>query len=1077
MTNTGTVWAFDLGKGSIGEAVRHGDKFLHKASLLIPAEFAETKNAAGRRRMWRTRQAHKAREHWLDEVMRKAGIEVLHGRNYDKSGKWKAGEPADERLEREFSEPGDSTCYTSCLLRIKLLRGEKLEPWQIYKALHSAIQRRGYDPNIPWKTRSQRKAKAGNAEDDEAGTQARMEQFEKDLEAMSPGKLAFQFPCYFDAWKMGLWNPADPTKLKDRIDCRAESTRNQIVPRRLVEKEIAALVDSAATHYPKLKGQAKYLLFGPTETAYASFNAKLRKKHDLKEGGANDWQGVLGQKIPRFDNRIIGKCVLIPRMNVCKIRTDDKGDIHPQSKTAAEVSFLMKLKNMRLQRGGKAVGLTAEEIKSIFENPAFESLSITESAWKKKVCVPLGAIPLPGHESVEAPRISGRSRFCRPALEILKRLILSGQKPKDFHRAEVAKLNGNTNPLKGLIETDLKFLTQMGEAWEGIYIPNQKLEALVRNSDDSGEAIRTLIGSQNDPIVRHRLNLFVERLDYLQSEANGDGFGEPESVVLEFVREDFMGRKAKLEYNKFIKDRAAERAKAKKEAAEAGASESAAGFKLELLKAQQGICLYTGDGLVPTDLDQYVIDHIVPRAKGGPDAAVNYVLTTRRTNDDKADQTPYEWLSKTKGWDAYVNRVRERLTSLRHKKAQLLISPDAEKLVEKYTALAETAWISKLAQAILDLKFGWRNGNDEKGHKRVVVVSGGLTGRIRRKYKLNQILNPDAKDEEEAEKKNRDDDRHHALDAMVISFIPTWARDAKKTGFFKFPDGVNRELFQREIIDVVPQFVCFDKATLAETIYGKEKGGDLIVQRVELRALAYKPISPAKSKFDVQYGLKQAQSIRDRHVRSSLESFLKTSPDESQWELFCANYHITSTDGEVRSRVSKVRVNVGKPDEFADLSKDKSGAWRKAKQGHKGQIIYLDDSGKPKIRPIYVFESQCEVSKQIRQSGGKVYGFFRSGCLVSIDKPIPHSTTPLKAGVYRLNTIETVGRAKVTSASGEKSLPIAIGKFIEANLKPLQALDAVGALSRRNQNAELANKEMEKELEALNKSPEKKASE
>jgi hypothetical protein len=51
-----TVWAFDLGKGSIGEAVRCGDKFLHKASLLIPADFAGTKTAAGRRRMWRTRQ-------------------------------------------------------------------------------------------------------------------------------------------------------------------------------------------------------------------------------------------------------------------------------------------------------------------------------------------------------------------------------------------------------------------------------------------------------------------------------------------------------------------------------------------------------------------------------------------------------------------------------------------------------------------------------------------------------------------------------------------------------------------------------------------------------------------------------------------------------------------------------------------------------------------------------------------------------------------------------------------------------------------------------------------------------------
>ena len=38
-----TVWAFDLGKGSIGEAVRCGDKFLHKASLLIPPSLRKPK--------------------------------------------------------------------------------------------------------------------------------------------------------------------------------------------------------------------------------------------------------------------------------------------------------------------------------------------------------------------------------------------------------------------------------------------------------------------------------------------------------------------------------------------------------------------------------------------------------------------------------------------------------------------------------------------------------------------------------------------------------------------------------------------------------------------------------------------------------------------------------------------------------------------------------------------------------------------------------------------------------------------------------------------------------------------------
>ncbi len=48
MSNASTIWAFDLGKGPIGEAVRQGPEFPHKASLLISADFAETKSAAMR---------------------------------------------------------------------------------------------------------------------------------------------------------------------------------------------------------------------------------------------------------------------------------------------------------------------------------------------------------------------------------------------------------------------------------------------------------------------------------------------------------------------------------------------------------------------------------------------------------------------------------------------------------------------------------------------------------------------------------------------------------------------------------------------------------------------------------------------------------------------------------------------------------------------------------------------------------------------------------------------------------------------------------------------------------------------
>ena len=1007
-----TIWAFDLGKGSIGEAVwDEGEKrFKHVASLLIPAEFASTKDAASRRRMKRTRDAHKAREAWLEEVWTKAGLTPLHGRKVGKvEGKWQLISKGDEKLEREFPKEGDTTCYTSCLLRIKLLRGEKLEEWQIYKARES-----------------RRMVKKEEA-DEEKGTAERVAAFEKELHAMSPQE-EYWFSCYFDAWKMGLWNPQSPVDLMERIDHSAGSTRNRILPRSIVESEIRLLVEAAGEQLPGLKGKASFVLYGPAGVAYASYHPSLRKEHGLREGAVTDWNGVLGQKIPRFDNRIIEKCVLIPRLNVCKaeVRMDKEGKPYPESLLASEVTCLMKLKNMRLQRiGGPLNALSPEELRIAFDLAASKGYKVTGPQWIK-LCTQFGGVPVAPVVAVEEPKASGRSRFCRPALEVLKRLVLSGEAPNKFHDTEVASLNGNTDVRKGLIASDLKFLLDMGTTWQGIYIPNQKLDALAQRTGDSDTAILELIGSQNDPIVRHRLGKFWERLQVLEKD-----YGPPEEIAIEFIREDFMGTKALHDYREFIKRRADERKKARADATELGSTERSATMKLELLRQQGGECLYKGDKLCPTKLDEYEIDHIVPRSQGGPDAMVNYVLTLRTTNDEKANRTPFEWLSPTNGWNAYENRVKGKLTALRNKKVRLLLLPEAAELADKYTALAETAWIAKLSQTLAGLHFGWKNGVDDQGKKRVVVISGGLTARIRRKYKLNSLLVDDGVSEEDAEK-NRDDDRHHALDAMVLAFIPGWARDESKQRWFRFPEGVDRETFRHSLANTLPHYVSLEKPKLAETIYGsrREDLGRVIVQRTELVKLAYKSINPSKTVYDHKYAEDQFKSVRDPRIKALLLNWWAKKESEVAWKTFCETFTVPRKDGTAGPLVRRVSVRVGEADEFADLSKDKTGSWRKAKKSHRGQIVYLlrsqtkagKDKETVKVCPVYVFESATQVMKRLKAENGAamtVYGFFQSGCMVSIEEAVPHEKAPLPAGIYMLNTIRTGGDVKLTRQDGK----------------------------------------------------------
>jgi CRISPR-associated endonuclease Csn1 len=1031
-----TVWSFDLGIGSIGEAVRDTstNAFLHVASLIIPKDFASTKEAGKRRRMFRTRIAHKARESWLDHVWKLAGQTPLRKRSVwlnPQTSKWELKHPADPRLEREFAEKGDSTCYTSCLLRVRLLRGETLEPWQIYKALHSAIQRRGYDPEIPWKAKETGRRKTEDADKEEGKTRERMNAFTSELESMFPTREDCRLQCYFDAVKMGLLDPENPDSLKDRIDHRAESTRNQIVPRWLVEKEVRLLYEQAGKQISGLKGKASFLLWGPAEQPYASYDPEKRKQFGLREGGVNDWQGVVGQKIPRFDNRIIEKCSLIPRLNVCKIKSNGKDPL-PESRVVFEATFLMKLRNMRVQsENGQQRGLTVDEIRQLFATAADAGYKISAAQWKKW-CVKFRCRPMPGHEEVEAPRSGGRSRFCRPALEILKRLILSGQSPREHRGSELVLLQGNTNPLRGLVETDLGFLTKMGETWEAIHVTDQKLDALLQSSDSREQAIRRIIGSQNDPVVRHRLGQFYERIKTLH-----ETHGTPESVAIEFIREDFMGTKALVEYRKFIREREAVRKRSREEAVLLGASQKSGGLKMELFRMQGGVCLYTGETLKETDLDLYQVDHIVPRERGGPDSMLNYLLTTQRSNREKGVRTPFEWLSKTDSWDAYVNRIHGKAGALRNKKVRLLLNEDAVELAERYTSLAETAWITKLSRAILDAFFGWRNGIDEHGRRRVAVINGGLTARVRRKYKLNSILNPGTEDESEAEKKNRNDDRHHALDAMVINFIPGWTRDAAKEHFFRFPEGVHREFFQSYLDRLMPRKLCIEKPVLAATVYGARGAGEDVtfVQRTSLLQMGYKPAAPGKTVYDLGYLAKKIGSIRDERLKSLVQDFVRQKPEEADWRAFCESFTIPRPDGSKGSRVKMVTVDVGEADEYKDLSKDGCGAYRKAYGSHKkGQVVYRDTTGRYRVRPVYVFESVSAVRNEVRSQGHHFVEFFQSGCAVSLDALVEHATTPLPAGVYELSTMRSDGRAKLKNASGKTSLEISIQKLFIAGL-------------------------------------------
>ncbi len=931
------TFAFDVGMKSLGVAINENDEIVHADVLLMHEDAGSIKAQAERRRQYRTREAHKAREATLESLWRDIGKEPLGRKRFRKiknaKGRWEfIKTQADERLEREFPRKGDETVYASCLLRIMLLEGEPMEEWQIYKALHASIQRRGYDSNVPWKTGEKRLEKPAKSEN----PANQVEEFDTELRKMTPDER-YQLPCYYDAWKMGLWSNQTGKITNIRQQYNPQRARKQNPSRDLVIREVSTLLKQAAEQIPPLKEhlteqKLDALLYGEQRNA-------IHKQYP----SAATISGILGQKYPRFENRIVSKCALIPRLNVCKA----------EKQLAIDVGFLLRLVNWRYEKedeeGNRLVAsLTGTEMRAKFQEcqanwhkkaaqrllknandaEAYAKYFKLSKKQVTKFAESLDGLVKEGHTEIPASKHTGRSRFSQPALHLMKSLILSEKTPQDFYAelsqslAALEKENPDATfgyrlfpdvPYKYLLG-DFAFLDKMGSTRDSIHIPDISLvERYISDDGDVDSAIQKAISSCNWPELRHRLNVFRRELDNLTIE-----FGKPDAVHLEFIREDFLGEKKKKNYTA-----QADAGKQANQAARAALKDLNISvtddniLRYRLCAEQNKQCLYTGEPIDRSRLDSYQIDHIFPEAGGGPDAYYNKMLTSADVNVvQKGNRLPCE--CDFINWAAYKTRLNS-LSLGKNKKRLLLASTreEAAGLVEKYTGLSGTAHIARIARDIVCLRFGWQPG--EKGkQQRVFVFSGGLTSKVAKKHDLYQALGDGSK----RYQKDRSDHRHHALDAMVISYLYEWARDKEKTTFFKLPDGINAAYFSEKLKEVYPHYVTRIPAALAEQPKRNRESG-----KHKMNVKEYKNIS------------------KDRDERG-------------QW------YTNKSETGKGTSQ--------------------------------HGYLFYKDKRGKIDSKTIHSFRSPFAVEKEVARKASEILGLFYSG--KSIDLPDQKAITATQLG-------------------------------------------------------------------------------
>ena len=883
------VFGFDVGKASLGTCARMGNQILALQSLLIPAEYGATVDFRGRRRALRTRQAHQKREDWLRQAWKQAGLIPL---NSD-----------DACLKREFPKRGDETIYNSALLRIALLQEKPLKEWQIFKALWASIQRRGYDHHCDWRLA-----------DDENDADAKenldsVNHYQEQLYYQVNAQEAYLYPCYLEATLMGLWHWEHPERLKLRIDGDAAKVRQKgmVAPRALVEKEIRQLFENAQKQLSPLRQlPIDEVLYGPGQKPYASLSPEFSQYR----GTEWDAQGVLSQKVPRFDNRILNKCQMLPKRNVCKAN-------EPLN---IQFNLLMKLKNLRFTDDNGEVGrfLSCQELQAVYlfcqenlsEKKAQEVtfgnlIKFIEKTIHGKVM----DINLAKGEKIKL-NASGRSRFCRPALTIMNQILLEGINPPEFDITPYVQAESSN----GLSHQELtEMIHRLGENWVGFHVGDKRylsVESTIHPQAREASILK-LIGSSNNPVVRQRLNFFWQELKKMAQQ-----HGQPDKVVLEFARggEGLDGQKTANDWEQEIKANEKRNDRIREQLEECGLKAHKWNIeRFRLAEEQQWKCPYSGEQLEAGRLNDYQVDHIVPVSGGiATDSFYNKVLCISTANQFKANRTPYEWLSSCEDWPDYLARVTDKNSSYSKKKKELLIRNDARELVDSYNGLAETAYIARLAQQIVSLQFGWglQTRNDDR---RVYVNDGKVTAKIRKIYALNELLLTeeeqtklsaarDAGQQRVIWKKNRENDKHHALDAYCISYSQDLRNrrdgsdDQGRVHWYVPGLEESKAQLERLLLDLFPRPTRRNTKDLypLETIYGYRK-------RMENgKEIHY--LTVRKKLVDLLgKERKKIKDIYDLDIRQDLEKQSAEMLDLKAWQEFLKTYQHPQRGGQVNA--------------------------------------------------------------------------------------------------------------------------------------------------------------------------------
>lgn len=286
----------------------------------------------------------------------------------------------------------------------------------------------------------------------------------------------------------------------------------------------------------------------------------------------------------------------------------------------------------------------------------------------------------------------------------------------------------------------------------------------VVSNSEAPEGSQDRIGRISNPTVHIGLNQVKKLVNSLI-----DRYGTPKQIVVELSRDLKNSRKRKEEIQREQKENRERNFEILRSLEKLGKGqnqnlEPTPGNLLimrlfyELKKSGMPVCIYSGKPISMGMLfsGEVEVDHILPFSRTLDDSFANKILCTRESNRRKGNQTPAEAWSGEE-----LEKIAMRAGDLIRKKSWRF-APDAMERFEEthdfiQRQLTDTQYMSRISRVYL-----------QHVCERVDVTPGRLTALLRGKWGLNNILQSH-NSEGEGQFKNRNDHRHHAVDAFVIA--------------------------------------------------------------------------------------------------------------------------------------------------------------------------------------------------------------------------------------------------------------------------------------------------------------------